>query len=257
MFTFYCDDSGTHSESAVAVAACLISSIDKWTEFQKNWCEIDQAENFGVFHMADFENNHDRFSAQEWQGEEKKNRTLSRLIEAIRNNVQTGMAVAVVKSDYDKFVPQDLRDRHSLGKNHYTFAIRTCIGHVLRWRKQNGHTQPMNYVFDRMGKGKGEINKMFEVALGGGEDALRDLGIYKDGWSFADKSGVVELQGADICAWETFRYMTSVFMRPKDKQQPMRWSFGLLYKEPLLLACHNEKTLTELVRREQENQHAR
>jgi hypothetical protein len=247
MFSFYCDDSGTHEESPVAVAACLISSVDKWTEFQKSWCEVNKAENFGVFHMADFENSYEQFSAQEWRDENKKQRTLSRLIGAIRTNVQTGMAVAVVKSDYDKVIPPDIRDRFKLGKNHYTFAIRTCLGHVLRWRKEHGYTQPMTYVFDRMGKGKGEINAMFESALTGQDLALRDFGIYKDCWSFADKDGIAQLQGADICAWETLRYMNSVFMRPRGRQQAIRWSFALLYKEPLLFNCHNEKTLTEVV----------
>jgi len=72
MFSFYCDDSGTHKQSPVAVAACLVSSVNKWALFQKAWCEVNAAENFGVFHMADFEGNYDRFATEEWRDTAKK-----------------------------------------------------------------------------------------------------------------------------------------------------------------------------------------
>lgn len=253
MFSFYCDDSGTHSGSPVAVAACLISSVDRWSNFQRAWCEANAAENFGVFHMADFEGNYDRFNTLEWRDSAKKQRTLDRLIKAIRDNVEIAVGAAVVKNDYDKVVPQEIRKRYALGDNHYTFAVRTCVGHVLRWRKEHRHRQAMSYVFDRMSKGKGEIINIFDTAMEQGRGAeLIDFGIAKDGWSFADKAGIVQLQGADICAWETLRFLTHTFLRPKLQQQPMRKSLATLYKNPLHLHLHNEDTLRELINWEAE-----
>jgi hypothetical protein len=35
-------------------AACYISTVEQWTEFKRNWKEVDDRERFGVFHMADF-----------------------------------------------------------------------------------------------------------------------------------------------------------------------------------------------------------
>jgi hypothetical protein len=35
-----------------------------------------------------------------------------------------------------------------------TFAVRLCTAMVDRWRKRNKHTGPIQYVFDRMSKGK-------------------------------------------------------------------------------------------------------
>lgn len=253
--SFYCDDSGTHAQSPVAVAACLISSLERWTEFQRAWCEANAAENFGVFHMADFENNYERFDGPEWRDQKKKERTLNRLIKAIQDNVEVGVGAAVVKSDYDKVVPPEIRERYALGDNHYTFAVRTCIGHVLKWRRENGHVEPMSYVFDRMSKGKGEIINIFDTAAEQGRGAeLRDFGMHKDCWSFADKAAIVQLQGADICAWETLRFLTNTFLRPKERKQQMRKSLAVLYKNPLYLHLHNEQTLTELIRWEAEGQ---
>jgi hypothetical protein len=54
MFTLYCDDSGTHAQSDVAIAGCYISTVEQWQEFRRNWDEINAREDFGVFHMADF-----------------------------------------------------------------------------------------------------------------------------------------------------------------------------------------------------------
>lgn len=248
MFSFYCDDSGTHSQSPVAVAACLISSVDRWAAFQKAWCEANAAENFGVFHMAEFEGNYDRFDTPEWRDSGKKQRTLDRLIKAIQDNVEVGVGAAVVKADYDKVVPPDIRERYALGDNHYTFAVKICIGHLQRWRREKAHTEPMTFVFDRMSKGKGEIINIFDATAKVGHGLeLRDFGMTKDCWSFADKAGIVQLQGADICAWETLRYLTNTFLRPRERQQPMRKSLAVLYKNPLYLHLHNEGTLKELI----------
>jgi hypothetical protein len=41
MFTFYCDDSGTHSASDVAIAGCYIATVEQWGELKRNWDEID------------------------------------------------------------------------------------------------------------------------------------------------------------------------------------------------------------------------
>jgi hypothetical protein len=80
MFTLYCDDSGTHKESPIAIAACLVSTVDKWDQFLKAWCSASMAEQFGVFHRADFEGNYPPFDSIAWKDKAKKERTLNRLI---------------------------------------------------------------------------------------------------------------------------------------------------------------------------------
>jgi hypothetical protein len=54
MFCLYCDDSGTHPKSDIAIAGCYIATVDQWKELKRNWDETNAKENFGVFHMADF-----------------------------------------------------------------------------------------------------------------------------------------------------------------------------------------------------------
>ena len=51
----YFDDSGTHSQSSVAVAACYVAPTDQWTHFERDWKLIADDEYIAVLHMADFD----------------------------------------------------------------------------------------------------------------------------------------------------------------------------------------------------------
>ena len=246
MFILYCDDSGTDAQSDIAVAGAYVATVEQWTEFRRNWGEVNQRENFGVFHMADFVARQEQFALPEWQDEDKRKRTLRALIGTINVRVRFGIAAAVEKSAYDEVVPDDLRKR--LGKNHYTFTIRQCMGVIDKWRQKCGYTDPIQYVFDRLPKGQGriaDINSVFEILVSGGEHAVAHYGVYRDGWSFQDKANVVQLQAADIWAYENFRFMRDWYV-PNNKEQP-RESYLALREAQVTLRYQNRKTLTDIV----------
>lgn len=248
MFTLYCDDSGTHKASDIAVAGCYISTVEQWAHFKRNWKEVDEREHFGVFRMADFVAKKKQFAPPEWQDEEKRNRTIRALISTIRTRTQIGFSVAILKSAYDKVIlPSDLRDR--FGDNHYALAVRICTGLVDSWRQKYGYREPVEYVFDRCSEGKGDIDAMFNVLVKGGEDALGRYGIYKDCWSFQDKADTVPLQAADIWAYENFRYMRDCFvpsLESKNIRRPRR-SYSELRKSPVEVRYHVRHTLEKLL----------
>ena len=189
MFSLYCDDSGTHFQSDIAIAACYVATVDQWKEFNRNWEEANQAEHFGVFHMADFVARKEQFASPEWQDDEKRHRTLCRPINIIVTRARYGFYSVLEKKAYDEEVPQDLKNKRHLGDNHYTFAIWMCLGKVLKWRRKYSHQEPIEFVFDQMSKGKGEINNVFNRFLEEDrEAALMENGIYPGGWAFKSKS---------------------------------------------------------------------
>ena len=252
MFTLYCDDSGTHAQSEVAVAGCLIADLKQWDKFKDNWDQANEQEKFDVFHMADFVAKQEQFKEPEWQDEKKRDRTIKRLINIIQTRAQFGIACAVVRSAYDEVVTPDLRKRYDklFGKNHYTFVVRHCIAHIEKWRLKHNHVEPIQYVFDRLSKGRGEIDAQMEVAVSGREDAIRRYGIYKDGWSFQDKAVVIQLQGADIWAYENYKYAAETYFADAAKRKPARASYRALRQRiPNVVRYHNKASLTELVRR--------
>jgi hypothetical protein len=245
MFTLYCDDSGTHAESPFAVAACFVAPILQWEHFAKDWKAADGAEGFGVFHMADFVARKKQFAAPEWQDDDKRKRTLKRLINIINTRRRMGFFAAVEKSGYDAQVPQAMRDRYRLGNNHYSFAVRMCMAKVLKWRMKYGYKEPIEFVFDQMSKGAGEINAIFEKALKEGDEAALIHGISRDaGWSFQSKTKVVPLQGADILAWEALYHMQKAFLA---RGKTERKSFQALIETAMDPGYHDCDTLRKWV----------
>lgn len=247
MFKLYCDDSGTDADSNIAVAGCCIATVEQWDEFRRNWNAVNQRENFGVFHMADFVAKWGQFSQTEWRNQEKRDRTMRALLGMIKTRATFMISTAVVKSAYDEVVTGRLRQR--MGKNHYTFAVRHCVALVDKWRAQHGYTEPLQYVFDRMGKGRGDIDEtVFKPALLGGDAAIQRYGIVKGGWSFQDKSVVIQLQAADIWAWENLRYASRTFFAPKDAREPIRQSYRFLRQRiPGEVRYHNRESLLRFV----------
>ena len=118
MFTLYCDDSGTHPKSDVAVAGCYVSTVEQWTEFRRNWDEANLRENFSAFHMADFVAKQEQFSAQEWQDKAKRDRTIRALLNIIKTRAKIGFAGVVEKSAYDAVIASsNLREK--FGENQF------------------------------------------------------------------------------------------------------------------------------------------
>jgi hypothetical protein len=95
---------------------------------------------------------------------------------------------------------------------------------------------------------------MFEIYTKGQDDALRRYGIYKDCWSFQDKAQVVQLQAADIWAYESFRYFRDCFI-PADGRKleriPRR-SYQALRESPVQVRFHVKRTLEDLARMSQD-----
>jgi hypothetical protein len=246
MWALYCDDSGTNGQSEVAVAACLVGKVEQWEMFQKEWAQVAIDEEFKEFHMTKFEGGHAEFHS--WRGDDaRKKRVLRKLLGIIKTRMRVGFSSSVSKVAYEKIVPQDIRDRFAFGKNHYTFVVRDCLSMLYRWRKTFGYEGQIQYVFDDMSKGKDEIDHTFEVALERGDPALKDFGMFRGGWGFADSVTVRPLQGADILAWETRRHMTDVFLAAPGTEKPTRESFSDLCASPITVHCYNEEKLCKLV----------
>ena len=246
MFTFYCDDSGTHSQSEIAVAACFVAECIQWEHFVKDWNRANDAENFGVFHMTDFVAKKKQFASPEWQDDEKRDRTIKRLINIITTRRRMGFFTAVEKAGYDAEVPRDLRDRFKLGNTHYTFAVRMCLAKVLKWRMKYGYKEPVQFVFDQISKGTGDIGAVFEMALKEGDEQALVHGISREtGWSFQSKAVILPLQAADILAWEALRHMQKVYL-PESKQSP-RKSYLALVERAMDKGYHDRETLRNWV----------
>jgi hypothetical protein len=151
-WSVYFDDSGTHAQSAIAVAACYIAPAPQWRKFIRAWSNVSDRESFRIFHMADFNARQGEFKG--WE-EDKRNRVIRKLIGIIRQYTTQGFAVALPKSDYDAVMPADLKVK--MGIHPYSWCVKLCFGQIEKWRKKCSLTAPMQYVFESGTKGTGEL----------------------------------------------------------------------------------------------------
>lgn len=165
MMTVYFDDSGTHTQSDIAIAACSVSDVMRWEFFESEWNAV--LDETGIrepgFHMAEFVARQSPFDR--WN-DEKRDRVLKALIGVInRRHVLAGMVTAVVKKDYDTLVVGKLREK--LGHYHYTFAVQSCLALVEEWRlrsfvREKAPTKPPKRARARKGADE-RSNKKAEV----------------------------------------------------------------------------------------------
>jgi hypothetical protein len=187
----YFDDSGTHSQSPVAVAACYVAPTDQWAYFERDWKRITDDEHITVLHLADFDRH-------------KNRRALERLIGITRIRTRMGFAAAVPKDEYDAIVLPDPKLKRIMGQFHYTFATQLCLGFVKHWKEQYASQEKVTYVFDQMSQGKGEIIRIFKEFE---KNPSNFLGVIPAGYTFENKSAVTPLQAADLLAWHVHRHM--------------------------------------------------
>jgi hypothetical protein len=249
MYESYWDDSGTDSSCPLAIAACYVSRKSGWDRFTDAMFRIGREEGFEAFHMADFASGAEPFN--DWD-QPKKKRVFQRIAIAINENKLAGFGLAIPKEVLDRVVPTlPERIRAKCGKHHYTFAVKATLTMIAKWRAESEIRLPMQYVFDRMGKGKGEIMEIFDKKNLRDWDALGKLGMEPEGYSFQDKAEFKPLQAADVLAWQTNWHMRNVIALGKHcaddchphfkvlrLDQTMR--LGFMTEENFMITIENE-----------------
>ena len=245
--TVYFDDSGTHPEANTAIAACYVSSMEKWNLFESEWKALANEEGFSAFHMSEFAAGKGEFSG--WDDTKRKH-VLGKLCALINIRVRTGFVVAVRKRDYDDLIQGSFREY--CGEQHYTFVLRHCATGLREGRKKFEPSSTLRYVFDQMGKGKGEIMRVMDEAKAISQSEALETGIVTlKGYSFDDKADILPLQAADILAWTFFQY--TQFLTVK---RPLNWiareALTTIQKAPIMNVVYTRESLARWAMKEQE-----
>lgn len=236
----YFDDSGTHKQSETAVCAGYVASVEQWKEFERNWREADDEDHFLPFHATDCLAGREQFHG--WD-EERKYRVIRRLIGIINLRVRKGFISAVVKKDYEEIVPEWIKARS--GKHHYTFCVWSCLAFISEWRQERSISEPLQYVFDIMGKGKGEIMAAFDSFME--FERADDIGAFKGGLSFQNKKSIVQLQAADMIACAAGWHMNHRVLSGRSEQAEP-WFDNIMSVKPRPKNRYfNRRNLTEWV----------
>lgn len=206
-FHFFMDDSGTSPNQSVAVAAGWIAKAPSWHLFDREWRKIqnDPSHKFSCMHMSEFAFGGQGTEFENWNLP-KKEAVLNKLSLLVRRRALKGFALGVVKKDFDDIVPPELRNAGH--ENHYTYAVRSVMGMIHKWREANGllGTQ-IEYFFDFMeprDRRRREIEGVF-ASVGTPQENLVKYGLKRGGFNFKERCPLPALQAADMFAWTIYR----------------------------------------------------
>lgn len=202
MFTAYVDESGSDDANPCIGVGGLISDSTKWAGFESRWQSVLLASEVKHSHMREFAHSTGEFS--KWKSstkdfEPQRRAFLAALCASITDSVVYSFGAILTKSHYEQFVPADMRK--DMGSP-YTFLGRYCMARVGVWADSNGVDEPVNIVFEQ-GQPETALRLQHGI-LSAQELARREFRIGQ--LSFADKGSVLELQAADIVAYELAKH---------------------------------------------------
>ena len=96
------------------------------------------------------------------------------------------------------------------------------------------------------------MNAAFELAASGGDLALLHYGICSpgnsNGWALESKASVIQLQAADVWAYESYRWERDTFFASEELKAPMRENYkGLRLGIQNMVRYHNHQSLKEFL----------
>src|SRR5262249_33902640 len=135
--------------------------------------------------------------------------------------------------------------RREYSDTHYGFAVKTCMGLVDQWHEQYAHGEPVRYVFDQMGKGKGELEDIWKMIKQEPAAAARG-GMRPGGYSFEDKRLFKPLQAADILAWNQHSHMRDVILKGLPDNDPRPYFSVLRRDRPMKLGFFSDQQIEKM-----------
>ncbi len=196
--TAYVDDSV--EAKRVLVLAGFISSVERWEAFTKDWenCLInapwDRSKKTGnrVYKSSEARRRRDSPLVQEY---------IQHHYEVIkdhaRDNQMRAVAVAVRLDDLERFI----RKRPALAgtpwANPYSWAIQALIDTLAHLQLGDGHTEPIDWVFDERPEKK-QIREYWDVHVAGMPETHRHLMGHEP--VFRSDDDFLPIQAADMLA---------------------------------------------------------
>lgn len=159
----------------VHTLAAYVATSENWKKFRKEWKRELDKNGLEYFHMTDFEFARSRAVAGKeiptrskfygWT-EEKFVPFLQRLHRVInrkdpRGNYRLrGRISAVIKSDFDETIPEELKGDVQCC-SYYIFNVITVIKGIALWADSINHRGPIHYVFSAGDGENGNLERLF------------------------------------------------------------------------------------------------
>ena len=160
MFTVFVDDSGTAKDQPVTVAAALIVPSLQIPAIDRIWDSFRSKYGFTDFHSSVCAAKNYKTEFAKWD-DAKVEGAFARARQITKKYASAAFSFAVCKDDFDAEAPSEWRK--SGGENHYTWAFRTLMHHLIRWHRKRHIQTPLEFMFDwAEGRDKEEIEMLMD-----------------------------------------------------------------------------------------------
>jgi uncharacterized protein DUF3800 len=205
MLRAYFDDSGSHRDSDVVLWSGLFGNQYQWEHFEKLWAAKLQNPSPGKvplkrFHMANCQAADGEFLGWSRTATDFLIHELGDII--LRCGLHSDGA-AISRKDWDDLVTGNLRT--ALGDAE-GYSLRMAFVRALKWARMKGGESKIAFIFDRRKEREGEGKRIFELFEHYAR--IESSGVTPVSVAFSDSYNVLPLQGADMLAWEQYRYAT-------------------------------------------------
>ena len=250
VMTAYFDASGSPSVEAVALGG-LVTTPERWLEFDHKWSECLSAFDVTALHMKDFAH-----SLREFRGwdmdQPKRRRLLNGLLWVIEEMIEYTAASAVYIDDYNSL---DRDYKLSEAMRPYTMASLSCAGHIVPWAK-NHNVERIAWIFEKGDVDQDDLRKHWETTYPELEVApifLKKRDRYPDP---SQCRFIRAFEAADLLAYENLQahklVMRNVDVEFGDLRKPMQrmislpgfHDWGMFNSEDIRSVCEGWKIPT-------------
>lgn len=195
------DDSGTHEGSDVVCLGGFIASHDRWRRLTPEWRGVLDV--FGVPYFDSNKLHHFKKPYAGWN-EGKRTAFIHQLHEVVHRHMSAPVMSAVDVATHRE-AARDRETRKIIGSP-IGLTMRAILFNVRKWARDRSYSGPVTYFIDGGMKARGEISTLLGRLRKDKEkaDAFHVGALVEH--SVRER---VELQAADMHAYEAYRYATS------------------------------------------------
>jgi hypothetical protein len=218
VLTAYFDESYTQpnpkrpNQPLIYGVGCWLSTVDKWTRFDKRWNQILREAGIDHFHMSEFES---RIPPYDTWSESKRIKVLRELWKAVFHHQMFGCSPIVHRGDWSRCLQKRPYLRNPFGRTEYGFDVQMAIGMINDWCDKKNLDGPIHYVFAHF-KGQGNaLDHIFKELLRDrkAKKAYRLTGMWTKGLA----KDVSQLQAADMIAYEAIKRAANEYSPDENK----------------------------------------
>jgi hypothetical protein len=241
----YTDVGGSLSELVVSPAT-LVSSAEKWIEFERRWNDCLFAFGVSALHMKDFAHSRREFESWKWD-EPKRRRFLNALLWIIEETIEYSAAVAVYVSDYKNV---DSKYRLSESMRPYTMGCLGCASRIVGWAKEQEYAKnDLMWIFEKGDQDQNDLRRHWDIAYPDNE--VRPIFLKKQDIYGSDRCRRIRpFEAADLIGYENLHAHRLIYKKQgtqtfDDLRRPMQRLFkmngadkwGYFSETEMLSAC--------------------